>query len=86
MGLGFITEILGYANMFALSGIIVLVITLAFWLWCSSVILLSWRESKQAPDERRALKAAPAVRTRQMGKKRLETPRICDIMVKVFAE
>lgn len=32
MGLGFITEILGYANMFALSGIIVLVITLAFWL------------------------------------------------------
>lgn len=25
-------EILGYANMFALSGIIVLVITLAFWL------------------------------------------------------
>ena len=32
MGLGFITEALGYANMFALSGIIVLVITLAFWL------------------------------------------------------
>jgi len=27
-------------------------------LTCSSVILLSLRESKQAPDERRALKAA----------------------------
>lgn len=50
-------EMLGYADMFALSCIIVLVITLAG-RWCSSVILLSWRESKQAPDESRALKAA----------------------------
>lgn len=36
MGLGFITELLGYANMFALSGIIVLVITAAFWLLVQS--------------------------------------------------
>lgn len=49
-------EMLGYADMFALSGIIVLVITLAGH-WCSSVITLSWKERKQAPDERRELKA-----------------------------
>ena len=36
---------------------IVLVITLAG-RWCSSGIPLIWKERKQAPDERRALKAA----------------------------